>query len=505
MPKGVIKTPEQEKKWKEAKTSAKESGQSGNWAYVMGVFKRMGGMSKIDGEDKNVLIERALSGQGKKTAIPHEAHQALHAWWTENKEKLLTPKQKQTLSDIKAPKERRAGTKLVKNQQYLNEMQAGLAAIRDQLLEGLSKARHKDRKKWVQWSQHPDHTPEELDKIQQLVDAGYHPREAAHLISPVGVGRGETRDFKRAMVSNIAPTMLSDKMLAELKQVARGRLEDYAKQAGTTAEPEKEPVKYAAHQMKTAHADKTADYHKAYTDFLSSDELKGKSPLERHKAVQSWKSNWKQQNPEYEKSLSEVANVGSKYKEAEEARKQHVAEIKHHIVYGGAPIESQIGEEDVESQAGDSAGDSAGDEAARLRASEEDAESQAGENDAESQAPMSAHSISEHMGLGGDDKDKDKGPKISAQQDPSNKFASAHKQYVESVLRPSTPLKSNHPALSQSPKAQALAAAAEPAPAAPAEPAKPKTVIRRMSPEQQDRLKGTNAAKMSMQTKKEPT
>jgi hypothetical protein len=458
MPKGIIKTPAQEKKWKDAKASAAKQGQSGNWAYVMGVFKQMGGMSKVDGEDKNVLIERALSAQGKKTAIPHEAHQVLHSWWQENKEKLLSPKQKQTLSDIKASKERRAGIRLVKGQEYLNEMHAGLSAIRNQIAEELNKARS-------DWQQHPDHTPEELDQIQKLVQEGYHPREAAHLISKTGSGRGEHRDFERAKKSPVAPTMLSDKMLAELKDIAKQRLGSYSQYEGSRAEPERQPVKYAAHQMKAAHAEKTADYNKAYTDFLASDELKGLSPMDRHKKVQGWKSEWKEKNPEYSKSLAEGANVGSKYKEAQQARKQHIEDIKHHIVHGGAPIESSSGEGEVESS-----------------------------------APMSARAISEHMGLGGGEEDD--APKFSAEQDPSMRFASSHRKFLEEVLKPQV-------SQAQKPAAKPAQPSAQPAqptqaPAQLVSPA-PKTVIRRMAkPDQLERLKGTDAARMALQTKKEP-
>jgi hypothetical protein len=462
MPKGIIKTPAQEKKWKDAKASAAKQGQSGNWAYVMGVFKQMGGMSKVDGEDKNVLIERALSAQGKKTAIPHEAHQVLHSWWRENKDKLVSPKQKQNISDVRASKEPRASMKLVKNKKYLDEMYAGLSAIRNQVAEDLNKADDKKRvSKFADWQQQPDHSPEELSQIQKLVDDGYHPREAAHLISNTGVGRGEYRSFDKAKHSTVRPTMLSDKVLSELKDIARQRLEQYEAHAGKGAQPEQQPVKYAAHQMKMTHGEKTANYHKAYTDFLASDDLKGLSPLERHKKIQSWKSEWKNSNPDYEKSLVDVANIGSKYKEAEEARKQHVEEIKHHLVHGGAPIESATGEDDVETS-----------------------------------APMSARAISEHMGLGGEDEDE--GQKISAQRDPSTRFSSSHRRFVESVLKPEVDKPKTPATQTPTPKPEASTA---PQPAAPA----PKTIIRRMAkPDQLDRLKGTDAAKMALQTKKAP-
>lgn len=458
MPKGIIKTPAQEKKWKEAKASAKESGQSGNWAYVMGVFKRMGGMSKVDGEDKNVLIERALSGQGTKTQIPHEAHQVLHAWWQENKEKLLSPKQKQTLSDIQEPKKRRAGMKLVKKSEYLQQMALGLAAIRDNLTEDLFKAKDKEqRSSSSEWQQHPEHTPEELARIQKFVEMGYHPREAAHMINPITGGRGEQRDFNRAKRSGIKPTMLSDRMIADLKEIAKQRLEGYERQAGKRAQAEHQPVKYAAGQMQAAHEGATADYNKAYSDFLSSDALKGLSPMNRHKAVQKWKSDWKESNPEYHQNVSSVAEAGSKYKEAEEARKQHIGEVMSHIVHGGTPIESSVGEDEIESQ-----------------------------------APMSARAISEHMGLGGGEDDD--APQISTQRDPSMQFAGAHKKFVESVLKPKV----------DKPKAQPASSAPEAKPSEQPKQTAPKTVIRRMAkPDQVERLNNVDAARMALQTKKE--
>lgn len=41
MPKGLIKTPREKRLWEKAKGIAEEAGQKENWAYTMGVFKRM--------------------------------------------------------------------------------------------------------------------------------------------------------------------------------------------------------------------------------------------------------------------------------------------------------------------------------------------------------------------------------------------------------------------------------------------------------------------------------
>jgi hypothetical protein len=459
MPKGIVKTPSDEKKWEKAKDIAAEQGKSKRWPLIMHIFKQMGGMSKADQDHQNVLVERALAAQGKKTTIPQEAHEALHGWWQSNKDKVLSSKQKETLANIKSVKQKRSQIGLVKSA-YLDEMHKALSAIKREIYEDLQKAENKSSGEWAQSEQH---TPEELDRIAKLVKEGYHPREAAHMLSPSTGGRGEPKDFMRALQSYVKPTQLSPKMLEEARRVAQQWLEGYESHLAETSKPEINPIAHASSKLKTAHAEKTGDYHKAYTDFLASDELKGKSPLERHKAVQMWKTTWKQENPEHEKSLAEVSELGSKFKEAEEARKKYVEEAKHHIVHGGAPIESSGAEDEVETS-----------------------------------APMSARAISEHMGIGGSEDDDT--PKISARQDPSMKFATAHKQFVESVLKPQV-----GPAVQKQPPAESSVqmpqtSATQPTPA----PEKPKVVIRRAAkPDQHERMQRVDAAKMSLQTKKD--
>lgn len=458
MPKGIIKTPEQEKKWEKAKEVAAEQGKSKRWPLIMHIFKQMGGMSKAEDEHKNILIERALESQGKKTAIPQEAHEALHCWWQQNRDRLLSPKQKEDIAHIKSVKQKRSKIGLVKGHEYLNEMSIALSALKNEISEELSKA--EEKKSSGEWSQSTEHTPEELDKIAKLVEEGYHPREAAHMISPATGGRGEPRDFMRALQSYVKPTQLSPKMHEHAKKVAQQWLDQYEQYLSERARPEINPVLHASGKLKSAYEEKTGDYNKAYSDFLASDELKGKSPMERHKAVQAWKTKWKQENPEQAGTLSDVSSAGSAFKEAEEARKKHVEDVKHHLVHGGAPIESPSSEEDVETS-----------------------------------APMSARAISEHMGISGGEEDE--GPKISAQMDPSMKFATQNKKFVESVLRPQVGEKAvKQPAATE----QAKTPAAETA--TPAE-QKPKTIIRRMAkPDQVERMQRVDAAKMA-QAKKE--
>ena len=460
MPKGIIKTPAQEKKWERAKDIAEEQGKGKRWPLIMHIFQQMSGMSKDDGEDKNVLIERALERQGRKTAMPDEVHQVLHSWWQENKSTALTPEQHERLKQIKAAKQK-PGLKLVKGSQYIDSLYGALYALRETISEDLRKAdEEKDKKrerKFFPWSPSPDHTRQELIEMKRLVDQGYHPREAAHIVSNGLGGRGEHRDFQRALTSNVKPTMMSDKMLQEMRDVAGQWLNKYHAKSAKYLEPEKNPVQYAAAQMKAAHENRAAKFNKEYGDFLASDQLKGLLPMARLKAVEAWKNDWKQKNPEYESTSANVYDIVPK---AKEARQKHIDEIKSHLVHGSMPAEAPGGEE-FES------------------------------------APTSGRATAEHMGMKQEDEG---GPQYGIIKDPSFGFAGAHRKFIESQLAPEVKAKQPHPA-QQTPAAPARqapeAVSAEQSQAEPqAEPAKA-VIRRRASPEQVERMSRIDAAKMA--------
>jgi hypothetical protein len=461
MPKGIVKTPSDEKKWEKAKDIAAEQGKSKRWPLIMHIFKQMGGISKADDAHSNILVERALASQGKKTTIPQEAHEALHSWWHQNRDRLLSPKQKESIANIKSVKEKRSNISLVKRQEYFDEMSTALSALKNEISENLIKA--EDKKSSNEWSQHPGHTPEELDKISKLVKEGYHPREAAHIISPATGGRGEPRDFMRALQSYIKPTQLSLKMHEQAKKIAQQWLDQYEQHVAEQAKPEINPILHATSKIKQAQQEHRVAYKDALDKFLTSDQVKNLDPSARRKAILDFEDDYEKQNPERSIEPHKFSSQSAIIEQAKEARKKYVEEAKHHIVHGGAPIESSGAEDEIETS-----------------------------------APMSARAISEHMGIGGSEDDD--APKISARQDPSMKFATAHKQFVESVLRPQV-----GSATQKQPPVEAAAQAPQaPATQTSAAPEKPKVVIRRAAkPDQHERMQRVDAAKMSLQTKKD--
>jgi hypothetical protein len=57
MPSGVVKTQEDEHKWEKAKQIAKDQGHGGNYAYIMGVYKKM----KPDGLNKKARMTQKVA------------------------------------------------------------------------------------------------------------------------------------------------------------------------------------------------------------------------------------------------------------------------------------------------------------------------------------------------------------------------------------------------------------------------------------------------------------
>jgi hypothetical protein len=170
MPKGVVETQAQEKKWERAKDIAEKQGKGKRWPLIMHIFKELGGMSKVEGEDRNVLIERALERQGKKTVMPDEVHQVLHSWWNDNNAKKLTHEQHQALADIKTAKNKpKPNLKLAKARE-LEGLYGALSALRQVIAEDLRKDSKKSSSR--EWEMSKNHTPQEMAEMNKLIPGG---------------------------------------------------------------------------------------------------------------------------------------------------------------------------------------------------------------------------------------------------------------------------------------------------------------------------------------------
>ena len=202
----------------------------------------------------------------------------------------------------------------------------------EHLLNTLKKAADKYEKTHSKdWEARSDYSPKEAEAIKKHMADGYSHREAERL---AGAHKGP-RDYRSALKSGVNPSMPSDKMMGHLKGMAKEWLENARAHDLANADEMKNPMKHASGKMQQAHKEGTADYHKAHTDFLSSDEIKDLSPRERHKAVQEWKSKWKQENPEYEEGLDNVSRTQAKFADAAKNIEDKNKETTEHIARGG--------------------------------------------------------------------------------------------------------------------------------------------------------------------------
>jgi uncharacterized protein YoaH (UPF0181 family) len=181
------------------------------------------------------------------------------------------------------------------------------------------------------WSPRADYSPQEAESVKKLMADGYSHREAERL---AGAHRGP-RDYRSALTSGVNPSMPSDKMMGQLKGLAKEWLDAARSHDLAHADEMKNPMKHASGQMEQAHKEHVGDYHQAYSDFLASDAVKSLSPRDRHKAVQEWKTKWKQENPDYEEGLSNVSQVQSKFADAAKNIEQRNKETTEHIARGG--------------------------------------------------------------------------------------------------------------------------------------------------------------------------
>ena len=184
---------------------------------------------------------------------------------------------------------------------------------------------------YSEWKPKAQYKPEHQKKMKELMDQGYSHREAERM---AGAYDGP-KDFQSALKHTVKPSQPSPKMMEQMKGLAGHWLDRADRHAKVNADPEKNPQKFAAGKMMQAHEEHAKDFNKDYDTFLNSDKVKGMKGLERHKAIQSWKNDWKQKNPQYTEGASGVSDAGKHYKESRDAKQKNLNDAIQHITTGG--------------------------------------------------------------------------------------------------------------------------------------------------------------------------
>jgi hypothetical protein len=181
------------------------------------------------------------------------------------------------------------------------------------------------------WEPRQNLTQEQRDAVKEHMDSGYSEREAHRL---AGAHR-EIGDLQQAMRSGIKPSMMSDKMIDHVKGLAKEWLDNHDRYEKLNADIEKNPMKHAAGKMLAAHDEHMGDHKRALNEFLSSDDMKGVSGRERHKKIQDWKKQYREQNPDHAERISNASQAQQSYGESRAAIKQNLQEKLANIVSGG--------------------------------------------------------------------------------------------------------------------------------------------------------------------------
>lgn len=223
--------------------------------------------------------------------------------------------------------------------------------------EAKSAPEEKEQKKYLsEWKPREDYSEKEKAAIKQHMDAGYSHREAERM---AGAHKGPS-DHKSAMKSGIAPSMMSDTMINQLKPLAKEWLENADRVEKLKADPNVNPMKHASGKLMAAHEAHTGDYSKAYNDFLTSDSVKNLKGRERHNAIQEWKGAWKKDNPGFAEGMADVSNTQKAFGEAKESARQTLQEKLSHIMTGGISMPTEMSDQEAMQHLGGSKTDEGG-------------------------------------------------------------------------------------------------------------------------------------------------
>jgi len=176
-----------------------------------------------------------------------------------------------------------------------------------------------------------DLTDEQKTEVDKHLEDGYSEREAHR---KAGAHKEES-NFNQALKSRTKPSMMSDKMIDNMKGLAKEWLGNADKHEKLNADIEKNPMKHASGKMIAAHDEHMGDYKKAYEDFLSSDDLKGLTGRDRHNAIKGFKKQFREDNPDHADNIANASQAQQGVNESRESSKQGLKDKLSNIISGG--------------------------------------------------------------------------------------------------------------------------------------------------------------------------
>lgn len=328
-----IRTAKDEARWAKAKAAAKESKDKDeqsfddqDWALVNHIYQKM---------HKSEIAQSLLERLSKRDEDEDEDLDIQHHHGDDDDEENLEDLGYQEIDPYEEGSDD-ADAWLQEHDPQAKAAQQPTESAEEEQPEEVEEVEEpkSSRSGYTQWAPRDDYSPEHKAEIDKHMADGYSHREAERL---AGAHKGPS-NFQDALTHTVKPSQPSERMLKELKELAKHWLDRSDRYSKIQANPDVNPQKYAAGQMLQAHENATKDYGKAYNEFLASDSLKNLKGHERHKAIQAWKQDWKSKNPDYHEKISSVTEAGKHYEAVPHRGKPHTKSVEEklaHILTGG--------------------------------------------------------------------------------------------------------------------------------------------------------------------------
>ena len=189
-----------------------------------------------------------------------------------------------------------------------------------------------DKIGYSQWAPRKDYTPEQRQKMNKLVEEGYHPGDAEIL---AGAHKRFTT-MKEAAQQRVHPHEMSSKMHDMLRDHANNYLKDITAGEHRLADPSINPILATAGSAAKSYDNVMEDFRTKKEAFENQDHIKKMSPRLRHQAISEWKANYHKENPGHLDSLVQhVQQNAENIKANTDKRKETLDEGKQAIIQSG--------------------------------------------------------------------------------------------------------------------------------------------------------------------------
>lgn len=188
------------------------------------------------------------------------------------------------------------------------------------------------RSGYAEWKPREDYSPEQKQKIDNLVTEGYHPGDAEVLS---GAHKGHAT-IGHAINAKTHPHEMSDLMHEKLRDYANQHMQGVVEGEYKYADPEMNPQMATTGSAHDKHKEAFQDFSTEKQKLFDSGEYKGMNSKQQRIAFKEFRREWKKQDPDHHSKVKESwQHHGDAHKENWQKREDKVVEGMKSIVEAG--------------------------------------------------------------------------------------------------------------------------------------------------------------------------